>query len=74
MSPHFVPQGTAVVKMVFGSGKTKVAGCAVTSGKMSKAGYVAIKRGKASSSMDHTPESPLKPSVAHTWMCRCALN
>ncbi|GLC47031.1 hypothetical protein PLESTB_001437200 [Pleodorina starrii] len=41
-----VPQGTAVVKAVFGTGKKKVAGCAVTDGKLAKAGYVTVKRGK----------------------------
>ncbi|GIL67209.1 hypothetical protein Vafri_20631 [Volvox africanus] len=41
-----VPQGTAVVKAVFGSGKKKVAGCAVTEGKIVKAGHVTVKRGK----------------------------
>ncbi|KAG2442199.1 hypothetical protein HYH02_009685 [Chlamydomonas schloesseri] len=40
-----VPQGTAVVKAVFGTGKKRVAGCAVTEGKLTKSGYVTVKRG-----------------------------
>ncbi len=39
-------QGNAVVKALFGTGKKRVAGCAVTDGKMTKAGYVTVKRGK----------------------------
>eukprot|EP00198_Chlamydomonas_reinhardtii_P003072 XP_001692408.1 organellar translation initiation factor [Chlamydomonas reinhardtii] len=40
-----VPQGTAVVKAVFGTGKKRVAGCAVTEGKLTKSGYVTVRRG-----------------------------
>ncbi|GFR51954.1 hypothetical protein Agub_g14476 [Astrephomene gubernaculifera] len=42
-----VPQGSAVVKAVFGSGKKRVAGAAVTEGKLSKGAYVTVRRGKA---------------------------
>ena len=41
-----VPQGTAKVKAVFGSGKKRVAGCEVTSGKLVKGCTVEVKRGK----------------------------
>ncbi|KXZ43734.1 hypothetical protein GPECTOR_81g182 [Gonium pectorale] len=40
-----VVQGSAVVKAVFGTGKKRVAGCAVTDGKLTKSGYVTVKRG-----------------------------
>lgn len=49
VAPSRVPlplQGNAVVKAVFGTGKKRVAGCAVMEGKMTKAGYVTVKRGK----------------------------
>ncbi len=41
-----VPLGKAEVKAVFGSGKRKVAGCAVTQGKAQKGAFVVVKRGK----------------------------
>jgi hypothetical protein len=33
------------VKAIFGTGKKRVAGCAVLEGKLAKAGYVTVKRG-----------------------------
>lgn len=45
--PRRTLQGNAVVRAVFGSGKKKVAGCAVTDGKLVRAGgHVTVKRGK----------------------------
>lgn len=38
--------GKAEVKAVFGSGKRKVAGCAVTEGKIQKGAFVVVRRGK----------------------------
>ncbi|KAG2490006.1 hypothetical protein HYH03_011472 [Edaphochlamys debaryana] len=40
-----VPQGSATVKAVFGTGKKRVAGVGVAEGKLTKAGYVTVKRG-----------------------------
>lgn len=40
-----VPVGTAEVKAVFGSSKSKVAGCVVTQGKLQRA-FITVKRGK----------------------------
>jgi len=41
-----VALGKAEVKALFGSGKKKVAGCLVTSGKLQKGAQISIKRGK----------------------------
>lgn len=42
-----VNMGKAVVKAVFGTGKKRVAGCAVTEGKLQKGTFITVKRGKA---------------------------
>jgi translation initiation factor IF-2 len=41
-----IPLGKAEVKALFGSGKKKVAGCAVTEGKLLKGAQVSVRRGR----------------------------
>jgi len=42
-----IPVGGAEVRAVFGTGKNRVAGCAVTTGKLAKGALAVVKRGKA---------------------------